>query len=137
MNYLNPSNFKQEFHSHVHTRKMANLEYSPEFLIPNSYHYEISSLSPEDFLHLLGGGSIYADFPLSFHFTSMNCQLLLLTSMGTGRLTTSGGSEISANDSHLIWFDCNQNFSLQSVVLPWNFKLFFISGNTLSAFSSI
>lgn len=137
MNYLNHSNFKQEFHSHVHTRKMANLEYSPEFLIPNSYHYEISALSPEDFLHLLGGGSIYAVFPLSFRFSSMNCQLLLLTSMGTGRLTTSGGREISADDSHLIWFDCNQNFSLQSVVLPWNFKLFFISGNTLSAFSSI
>lgn len=140
MSYLNHLNFKQEFHFHVHTRKMANQEYSPEFLIPNSYHYEetlLNPLSPEDFLHLLGGGSIYADFPLSFRFSSMDCQLLLMTTMGSGRITTSGGREISADDSHLIWFDCKQNFSLQSVVLPWNFKLFFISGNTLSAFSSV
>ena len=46
-------------------------------------------------------------------------------------------SRSTADDSHLIWFDCNQNFSLQSVVLPWNFKLFFISGTTLSSFSPI
>lgn len=140
MNHLNHLNFKQEFRSHVHTRKMANLDYSPEFLIPNSYHYEetlLNPLSPEDFLHLLGGGSIYADFPLSFRFSSMDCQLLLMTTMGSGRITTSGGREISADDSHLIWFDCRQNFSLQSVVLPWNFKLFFISGNMLPAFSSV
>ena len=133
MNHLNYQNFKQQFHANVHTRKMANIEYTPEFLIPNNYHYE----KEEDLLHLLGGGSIYADSPLSFRFSSMDCYLLLTTSMGSGRLTTSGGKELSADDSHLICFDCRSSFSLESVVLPWNFKLFFISGNTLSAFSSL
>lgn len=140
MDHLNYLNFKQQFHSSVHIRKMANLEYTPDFLLPNSYHYEndlLSPLSPEDFLHLLGGGSIYADFPLSFRFSSMDCHILLLTTMGSGRITTSGKKELSADDSHLICFDCSQNFSLQSVVLPWNFKLFFISGKPLTAFSSV
>lgn len=140
MDHLNYLNFKQNFLSSVHIRKMANLEYTPDLLLPNSYHYEsdlLSPLSPEDFLHLLGGGSIYTDFPLSFRFSPMNCHLLLLTTMGSGRIITSGGKELSADDSHLICFDCSQNFSLQSVVLPWNFKLFFISGKPLTAFSSV
>lgn len=140
MDHLNHLNFKQQFHVCVHTRKMANIEYTPDFLIPNSYQYKeelLSPLSPDDFLHLLSGGSIHADSPLSFRFSSMSCHLLLMTTLGSGRITTSGGREISADENHLIFFDCRQNFSLQSVVLPWNFKLFFISGNTLSAFSSV
>lgn len=130
MDHLNYLNFKQQFHSCVHTRKMANIEYTPDFLIPNSYQYKkelLSPLSPDDFLHLLSGGSIHANSPLSFRFSSMSCHLLLMTTLGSGRITTSGGREISADENHLIFFDCSQNFSLQSVVLPWNFKLFFIS----------
>lgn len=130
MDYLN---FRQQFLSNVHTRKMVNIEYTPDFLIPNNYHYEkelLSPLSPESFLYLLGGGSIHTDSPLTFRFSSMDCHLLLLTTMGSGRITTPGGSETSADDGHVICFDCSQNFSLQSVVLPWNFKLFFISGGS-------
>ena len=137
---MDHSDFRQTFQSCVHIRKMANIEYTPDFLIPNSYHYEKKALepfSPEDFLYLLGGGSIHADTPLSFRFSSMDCHLLLLTSTGSGRITTSGRREISADDRNFICFDCNQNFSLQSVVLPWNFKIFFISGNTLSAYSAL
>ena len=140
MDYLNHLNFRQQFLSNVHTRKMVNIEYTPDFLIPNNYHYEkelLSPLSPESFLYLLGGGSIHTDSPLAFRFSSMNCHLLLLTTMGSGRITTPGGSEASADDRHVICFDCSRNFSLHSVVLPWNFKLFFIGGNPLSAFSSV
>lgn len=137
---MNHSDFRQIFRSCVHIRKMANIEYTPDFLIPNSYYYEEKFTFPlksANFLHLLGGGSIHADSPLSFRFSSMDCHLLLLTTMGSGRIITSGHREISADEKHLIFFGCNQNFSLQSVVLPWNFKLFFIHGNTLSAFSSL
>ena len=137
---MDHSDFRQTFHACIHTRKMVNIEYTPDFLIPNSYHYEKKALapfSPEDFLYLLGGGSIHTDSPLSFRFSPMGCHLLLLTSMGSGRIISSGRREISADDRHFIIFDCNQDFSLQSVVLPWNFKLFFISGNTLSAYSAI
>ena len=71
-------------------------EYTPDFLIPNNYHSEkelFSPLSPESFLYLLGGGSIHTDSPLAFRFPSMDCHLLLLTTMGSGRITTPGGSE--------------------------------------------
>ena len=96
MNSLDHLNFKQQFLSNVHTRKMASIEYTPDFLIPNNYHYEkelLSPLSPESFLYLLGGGSIHTDSPLAFRFSSMDCHLLLLTTMGSGRITTPGGSE--------------------------------------------
>ena len=94
MDYLNHLNFRQQFLSSVHTRKMVNIEYTPDF--PNNYHYEkelLSPLSPESFLYLLGGGSIHTDSPLAFRFPSMDCHLLLLTTMGSGRITTPGGSE--------------------------------------------
>ena len=55
---------------------MVNIEYTPDFLIPNNYHYEkelLSPLSPESFLYLLGGGSIHTDSPLAFRFSSMDC----------------------------------------------------------------
>lgn len=96
MDYLNHLNFRQQFLSNVHTRKMVNIEYTPDFLIPNNYHYEkelLSPLPPESFLYLLGGGSIHTDSPLAFRFSSMDCHLLLLTTMGSGRITTPGGSE--------------------------------------------
>lgn len=140
MEPLNHSNFLEQFHSCVHIRKMANIEYTPGFLIPNHYRYReslISPFSPDDFLHLLGGGSIHTDSPLSFRFSPLDCHLLLLTTMGSGRIITSGRREISAADGQLVCFDCRQDFSLQSVVVPWNFKLFFIHGATMSTFSTV
>lgn len=37
---MDATNFKESFLSSVHNRKMINIEYSAEFLIPNIYRYQ-------------------------------------------------------------------------------------------------
>ena len=96
MDYLNHLNFRQQFLSSVHTRKMVNIEYTPDFLIPNNYHYEkelLSPLSPESFCIFWVVEVSIPTLPWHFVFSSMDCHLLLLTTMGSGRITTPGGSE--------------------------------------------
>lgn len=133
-------NFKEVFYSSIRSRKMVNIEYHADFLLPNIYHYpqeNFQSIPVQDFLHLLGGGNLNALSPFSFYFSPMDCQLLLYTDSGTGRITTGNGAEYSVTDKQVLLFDCNQAFSLQTVVLPWNFKLFFVSGGALSSYYRI
>lgn len=137
---MNTVNFKEKFLSSIHSRKMVNIEYSAEFLLPNVYRYhdiQETDLRTSDFLHLLGGGNLNADFPFAFHFSPVECGLLLYTDSGVGRITTSGGTEYSVADNQLLFLNCNQTFTLQSIVLPWNFKLFFIDGDSLPVFLNI
>ena len=82
---MDVTNFKENFLSSAHNRKMVNIEYSAEFLIPNIYRYQDlpeTVFSISDFLHLLGGGNIHADSPFTFHFSPMKCALLLYTDSG-------------------------------------------------------
>lgn len=133
-------NFQEIFYSSIRSRKMANIEYHADFLLPNLYHYpqeNFHDLSVQDFLHLLGGGNLNALSPFSFHFSPMNCCLLLYTDSGVGRITTGNGTEYSVTDGQVLFFDCSQAFSLQTVVLPWSFKLFFISGTALSSYAKV
>ncbi len=137
---MNNLNFRNLILSSIHNRKMVNLEYSAEFLLPNTYDYQKLSeaaFNISDFLHLLGGGNLKANSPFAFQFSPLKCGLLLYTDCGVGRIITNGGTEYSVTDKHLLIFNCNQSFSLQSIVLPWNFKLFFIDGNMLPVFLDI
>lgn len=133
-------NFKNIFYSSIRSRKMANIEYHADFLLPNIYHYpekDFQDFSVRDFLHLLGGGNLNALSPFSFHFSPMNCCLLLYTDSGVGRITTGNRTEYSVADKQILFLDCDQSFSLQTVVLPWSFKLFFIDGASLASYSRI
>ena len=132
--------FKETFYSSIRSRKMANIEYHADFLLPNLYHYpqkNFQEIPVQGFLHLLGGGNLNALSPFSFHFSPMKCCMLLCTDSGVGRITTGNRTEYSVTDSQILFLDCDQPFSLQTVVLPWSFKLFFIGGNTLSSYAKI
>ena len=41
---------------------------------------------------------------------------------------------VSLSEKQVLFFDCNQPFSLQGSILPWSFKIFFISGDPLNLF---
>lgn len=130
-------NFLEQFKQSVKANRMISLELTPEFLIPNLYEYTpgtrlvgTSTLLP---LYLKAGGSIHADFPFSFTFYPLDSSLLLYTNTGGGRLSF-GGHTLSVTEGQLLFLDCSQQFSLSSLVLPWNFKLFFIGGTDLHLF---
>ena len=68
---MNTENFKEKFLSSIRSRKMVNIEYSAEFLLPNVYRYHDipeTDLRTSDFLHLLGGGNSMRTFHLLFIF---------------------------------------------------------------------
>lgn len=86
---MDATNFKESFLSSVHNRKMINIEYSAEFLIPNIYRYQDlpeTVFSISDFLHLLGGGNIHADSPFAFHFSPMNAHFCSIQTVESDEL---------------------------------------------------
>lgn len=130
--------FKEIFQQSVKANRMVNLELDSQILIPNVYTYQCGPLSTSsnihNYFHLLAGGSIRTDLPFSFSFTPLNTCLLLYTEQGGGRLSFKGNS-IAMTESNLLFFDCNTPFSLNSLVHPWNFKLFFFQGRDLELFA--
>lgn len=126
-------NFPELLKNTVHANRMVNMELTSDWLIPNVYEYSYEQLLQPHSLHLLAGGNICTDFPVSFSFRPINCCLLLFTAEGGGQIT-SFGQTLTATDRQLILFDCNQAFTLRSLVLPWNFKLFFISPKNMNLY---
>ena len=77
---MNATSFEKLFRQSVHMNKMAAIDYSPDFLLPNVYHYSRELSEQTDigqFLCLLGGGNLNALSPFSFSFSAMGCGLLL------------------------------------------------------------
>lgn len=130
--------FKETFRKAAKSNRMVNLELDSEILIPNTYTYNVQAFPPPlnipDYFHLLAGGTIHANLPFSFSFSSFDTYLLLYTEQGGGRLTCQGNST-AMTESSLLLFHCNTQFSLNSLVLPWNFKLFFFQGRDLELFA--
>ncbi len=133
-------NFSESFKKAVTANKMINMELTPEFLVPNLYEYSGSDPLSEDNsilpLYILAGGNIRADFPFSFTFHSLNCYLLLYTTKGGGRIAFNNQT-CTVTEGQLLFFDCTKPFQLSSYMLPWHFKLFFVSGSDMSLFAPI
>lgn len=133
-------NFLKSYHLAVRVNKMANIESNADLLIPNIYQYSSEhDTCPSrylDFLHLLAGGNIEIEFPVSFSFQALDCCLLLYTGNGGGRISYKGMS-ISITENQLLLFDCRQPFTLQPLLLPWTFKLFFFTGKDMELFKTL
>lgn len=117
-------------------KKYTSVVYDPDILIPNLYSYDqlpVSRTELDAFLHLLAGGNLFCEDLFAFSFQPMDCCLLLYTTAGSGTLTIRE-RPVSLSEKQLLFFDCNQPFSLQGAILPWSFKLFFISGEPLHLF---
>lgn len=129
--------FQKSYYANIKPNRMVNLELTPDFLIPNIYRYSFSDSASKDtflkFLHLLGGGNIHTDFPVSVSFHPMQCSLILYTLKGGGRITHAGITS-SVTEGSLAFINCDNTFSLHSLILPWNFMLFFIDGRDLELY---
>ncbi len=138
--HKNPTDFVTLYKNAVHTGITEDPQISADSLIPNVYRYvhsrdaALNMLSA--YLHLLAGGSVCVEFPISFSFHFLDCFLILYTVKGSGQIVCSGRS-VPAAEKHLLFLDCRQNFSLQSSGLPWDFKLFFFGGDGTGLFTSI
>lgn len=132
--------FLESYYRSVHANKMANIDSDIDLLIPNIYRYSAElhacANTYPDCLHLLAGGNNKIEFPISFSFSPLNCYLLLYTDKGGGRISTQGIT-VSITEHQLLILDCNQAFTLQSLLLPWSFKLFFFNGKDMELFAPL
>lgn len=129
-------NFLEMYEKCITVKKYTSVVYDPDILIPNLYSYDqlpVSRTELDAFLHLLAGGNLFCEDLFAFSFQPMDCCLLLYTTAGSGTLTIKDRT-VSLTEKQLLFFDCNQPFSLQGAILPWSFKLFFISGEPLHLF---
>lgn len=127
-------NFKAQLNKSVLQGKKINFEAEPSILIPNLYECETSV--PPTFLKLLGGGTTLCDYPFSFSFSSLNCNLILYTLTGSCQLSSRHFTGTIGTQTGIV-LNCKEPFTLQTSVLPWKFKLFFIAGSDLDAFNSL
>ena len=120
------------------SKKIANIECSPELLIPNRYVYDLGlgGFSQDSFLHCLAGGNVHCKQPFSFAYEALPCGLLLYAKSGLGTLK-SNGKRIECKKNQMLFFDCRQPFSLESTILPWNFQLCFVQGGNLVLYLSL
>lgn len=123
--------FTDTYSNAIKTTRMVNITPEPNLLIPTEYRY--SSTDYRDYLHLLGGGNIYIDVPFALSFMPLHCYLMIYTLSGAGSLTCQG-ERTELSEGSFVFFDCNRNFSINSLVHPWNFKLFFFDGNDMKLF---
>lgn len=130
-------NFKDYFLSSAHSQKMANAEADAALLLPAIYHYSKElPVSHDEYLYLEAGGTIRSSQLFSFSLPALDRILLIYTTLGGGRLTYSG-RQLAMTENNLLLFDCSMPFSLQALMLPWHFKLFFIGGSSLKLFTSL
>lgn len=129
-------NFPELFYQNVKANRMINIDATPSFLIPNVYHPVKESDLTSGLLTLLGGGSVQTRFPVSFSFQPMECFLILYTCQGGGKLS-SGHGTCSVTEDSLAFIDCSEPFTLQSLVVPWNFYIFFLGRDNMELYQEI
>ncbi len=128
--------FAEIYQASVTIKKTTGLDDDPFLLIPNLYSYERLSEEgqlPQDMLRLYAGGQLFFDDLCVLSFQPMDTALLLYTTSGSGALTCHGQT-VFLGEGQLLFFDCNQNFSLQGSILPWSFQIYFLGGGALSFF---
>lgn len=127
-------NFRDTFRAAAKSKMMANMECSPSLLVPNCYEPDLSiSDNMSAFAHILGGGRISANQLFSFSFKPMNAYIAIYTTEGGGRISISGTS-YHISDGNLVIIDCHHEFSVQALMLPWNFKIFFFDGEHMDMY---
>ncbi|MDY2628973.1 MAG: AraC family transcriptional regulator [Lachnospiraceae bacterium] len=131
-------NFKDNYLKAAKVKRMINIQPDPECLIPNIYYYSRLEKTSSDplFLRLLAGGSVHIEFPLSVSFLPMDCFLCIYTDRG-GAYIRQNDRSVSLTEQHMTVLDCHLPFSLQSFMLPWDFKLFFFTGDAISLYRSV
>lgn len=132
-------NFLETYMNCISTRKNTSIENDPRILIPNLYCYDSLPAGETDrnaFPYMLAAGNLFCEYLFSFSFQPMDCYMLLYTSDGCGTLSVNGKNIVLKKDL-LLAFDCNQRFSLHGTLLPWAFKIFFLSGDPLDLFCEL
>lgn len=121
-------NFKSVFLHSLMSDPKLSLKESPELFLGEVFSEETEDSSP--LFELLSGGKQSAYFPWSFDIRSMDCFLLLHTENGCGKLLING-QVYSLDEGSFLLLDCGQRFRIDIATEPWNYRIVFLTGDTL------
>jgi len=94
--------------------------------------YEQNPLTSRQLITLYSRGTIEAGFPFFYDISGMDCYCFLYTISGSGKIEGRGGTDsLLLTKESLLFFDCNQPFTLQTAAAPWKFKILFAGGGNL------
>lgn len=93
-------------------------------------------LKDSPLLAMLAGGNISAFTPWSFDIKYLDCFLILYTRTGCGKLVM-GNQVHTLADSSFLFLDCGERFRLDIAVEPWEYQVFFITGDSLPWYYSL
>lgn len=122
-------NFESAFLDSFVSAPKLSTEKIPESFLGRLFPLETEDSSP--LLTLLSCGKIHASSPWSFDIRSLDCFLYLYTEVGCGKLLLDGQVYSLDVDSFLL-LDCNQRFRIDIAVEPWNYRIAFASGFSLT-----
>lgn len=94
--------------------------------------YDQNPLACSQLMTLYSRGTIEAGFPFYYDINGLDCCCFLYTVSGSGKLENRDQTQslLLTGDS-LLFFDCNQPFTLQTAAAPWKFKILFAGGGNL------
>ncbi len=94
--------------------------------------YEQNPLTNTQLITLYSRAAVEAGFPFFYDITGIDCYCFLYTTAGSGKIETAGPvkSHLLSKDD-LLFFHCNQPFTLQTTAAPWKFKVLFAGGGNL------
>ena len=94
--------------------------------------YEQNSLAGKQLTTIYSRGTIEAGFPFFYDISGLDCCCFIYTVSGSGKLENGDQTRhhLLTKES-LLFFDCSQPFTLQTVTAPWKFKILFAGGGNL------
>lgn len=124
-------NIKDIFIEALATTPKHPADYKPEDFTGTIHDVTTGSSVP--LFSLLSAGSTEAVFPFSFDIRSLDCFLFLYTKEGCGKLVI-GNQVYSLTPSSLLLLDCRERFRIDIAIEPWNYEIFFVTGNAISSY---
>lgn len=132
-------NYSDQLHESAKIAQMADGNATVEQIMPHFYEYP-DKVFPhneyQNYLHLSAGGTASINTPFRIHFASKEGIFLLAVSSGAGRLTLDRYTE-DLSEGTCILCDFSKSMTIEFVILPWNFRIFYIFGRDLSLYSPV
>ncbi len=133
--------FKEAYAQHVISKRMINEDSDPKMLAEDFYtfnnDYEDKTIENiPDFFKLEAATCQCAQQLFSLSLSAVNSYMILYTIEGGGKLSSKNYS-VDIEEGNFVLWNCNTPFTIKPFMLPWNYRTFFISGNSMHLYSNL
>ncbi len=126
--------YQKELEESFSSSKMVNQRLTLTQLLPQIYRYS-DDTHPKHLLHLMGGGKKRALIPFNALFRLQHAFLFIHVVRGGIRLSDGKTDDIlSVTEGQCILYPCNGRFTIQTQLLPLDYRIFLITGDPIEEY---